>query len=240
MPEGIIINDNEKNKKKNGEVNVHKRKTPTSPVPKKKIFIEAITFEGEKEGYIYVPGNGYYLNGQTTDLTDTVVKHPKRRKPSVIVSYNPHDVISPGSGLDIYQTKVFDLVRQGKNVFITGNAGTGKSLLLKHIIQDFKNKGKRVAVTAPTGIASYNINGVTLNRWFSIGVPKWPEHFSKMWGEKQRIRDIDALIIDEISMCSGEMLDHIECEIRKIRGSALPFGGIQVIVSGDFLQLVRT
>ena len=123
------------------EVNVRKRKPPSSKVgPNKKFFIEAIAFEGEKEGYIYIPGNGYYLNGMTTDLTDTVVKHPKKRKPSVAVSYNPHDIISPGAGLDKYQTRVLKLIREGKNVFITGNAGTGKSLLLKHIIQDFMIK----------------------------------------------------------------------------------------------------
>jgi hypothetical protein len=223
------------------EVNVLKRKTPTSPaVPKKKIFIEALTFEGEKEGYIYVPGNGYYLNGMTTDLTDTVVKHPKRRKTSVVVSYNPHDVISPGAGLDTYQTRVLKLVREGKNIFITGNAGTGKSLVLKHIIQDCKNKKKRVAVTAPTGIAACNINGVTLHRFFGIGIPKWPKDFNKMWGVKQRIQDVNVLIVDEISMCSGEMLDYIESTMRDIRNSKLPFGGVQLIVSGDFLQLVCT
>jgi ATP-dependent DNA helicase PIF1 len=139
--------------------------------------------------------------------------------------------------LDEHQQAALDMVMKGQNVFITGVAGTGKSLLLKHIQMALKDR--EFVVMAPTGIAAVNVNGCTLNSYCGIGMPKTKSDFEKMWSRKKQLRKVEVMIIDEISMCSGEMLDNIEAQIRTIRQDPgnRAFGGVQVIVCGDFLQL---
>ena len=92
---------------------------------------------------------------------------------------------------------------------------------------------------APTGIAAVNVGGCTLHSFCGIGIPKGPKILQKMSnkGPAKRILKSDVWIIDEISMCSGELLDKIEANMRSIRASELPFGGVQMIFCGDFLQL---
>eukprot|EP00943_MAST-04B_sp_MAST-4B-sp1_P008733 g8733.t1 len=149
------------------------------------------------------------------------------------------DGVVPGENLGSDQKTGFNLCKQGHNVFITGVAGTGKSWLLKHIIKYFKKIEKRVAVMAPTGIAAVNVGGCTLHSFCGIGIPKGPNDFLKMSnkGPANRILKSQVWIIDEISMCSGELLDKIEARMRVIRQNNLPFGGVQMIFCGDFLQL---
>lgn len=143
------------------------------------------------------------------------------------------------------QQQVFDLYLQGKNVFMTGSGGTGKSFLIKQIKQDAYEKGKNVQVCALTGCAAVLLNckAKTLHSWAGIGLAN---------GSKQEIlrriftksfsianwKNIQILIVDEVSMMSlklFELLDFIGKQIR--RKYSLPFGGIQVIFSGDFYQL---
>ena len=133
----------------------------------------------------------------------------------------------------------------GKNVFITGCAGTGKSLVLAHIIARI---GARVNyyVTASTGVAASQIGGMTLHSFASTGiiedgsVPDVPNVVKKIRFNKQaleRWKSTQTLIIDEASMVAPtyfELLHDVACAIRK---NGLPFGGIQLIVTGDFLQL---
>ncbi|MDR1670571.1 MAG: AAA family ATPase [Spiroplasmataceae bacterium] len=152
------------------------------------------------------------------------------------------------SFLNEEQRKVFDLVTSGKNIFFTGSAGTGKSFLLQRIISSLGvfNGEKNIAVTATTGIASVNIGGVTIHSFSGIGGDG-----DKLSAEdlvqkiiKQRSRDwinnwnkINTLIIDEASMLSGEIFDKLEYIARKVRKNNQPFGGLQVILTGDFFQL---
>lgn len=145
------------------------------------------------------------------------------------------------------QRKVLNLVAEGnKSVFFTGSAGTGKSILLREIIKTLRVKHKtqpdRVAVTASTGLAACNVGGVTLHSFAGIGLGKEeiPELVKKIRrNQKAKARWIRTkiLIIDEISMVDGDLFDKLEGVARIIRNNGRPFGGIQLVITGDFFQL---
>ena len=145
------------------------------------------------------------------------------------------------------QHKVLKLVtEEKKSVFFTGSAGTGKSVLLRQIIRHlrefYKREPERVAVTASTGLAACNVGGVTLHSFAGIGLGKEPvpELVKKIKrNAKARNRWIRTrvLIVDEISMVDGELFDKLEAIARTIRNNGRPFGGIQLVVTGDFFQL---
>jgi ATP-dependent DNA helicase PIF1 len=139
------------------------------------------------------------------------------------------------------QTKTFRLALEGRNLFITGAAGTGKSFLLRHIISRLKDM-RTVAVTASTGTAAFLIQGITLHSWFSMGLAKAPvevliQRLKKHSTCSEHIRTTQTLIIDEISQVSGEFLDKINQVAQHVRKNKIPFGGIQIIFCGDFAQL---
>lgn len=138
------------------------------------------------------------------------------------------------------------VVDQGKSIFFTGSAGTGKSVLMRSIISRLRNKyikePDRVAVTASTGLAAVNIDGTTLHSFAGIGLGKEPatELIKKIRkNAKTRTRWIRTrvLIIDEVSMIDGDLFDKLEQVARTIRNNGSPFGGIQLVVTGDFFQL---
>lgn len=145
------------------------------------------------------------------------------------------------------QNHVKDLVvDQGKSVFFTGSAGTGKSVLMRSIIAALKKKYvrevDRVAVTASTGLASCNIGGVTLHSFGGIGlgkedVPTLIKKIKKNNKAKLRWTRTKVLVIDEISMVDGDLFDKLEEIARGIRNNGRPFGGIQLVITGDFFQL---
>ena len=155
--------------------------------------------------------------------------------------------ILPGVFLSDEQRKVSTLVAEGKkSVFFTGSAGTGKSVLLREIIHNLRTKYKRepdrVAVTASTGLAACNIEGVTLHSFAGIGLGKEavPELVKKVKrNQKARLRWMrtKVLIVDEISMVDGDLFDKLEGIARIIRNNGRPFGGIQLVITGDFFQL---
>ncbi|EST05467.1 DNA helicase Pif1 like protein [Kalmanozyma brasiliensis GHG001] len=146
------------------------------------------------------------------------------------------------------QRKVLHMVvEEGKNVFFTGSAGTGKSVLLREIIKELRRKhAKRpdsVAVTASTGIAACNIGGVTIHSFAGIGLGKEPvlQLMSKIRKNRKssaRWQRTQVLIIDEVSMVDPALFDKLEEVARLIRKKPdKPFGGIQVVITGDFFQL---
>ncbi|WP_293571148.1 PIF1 family ATP-dependent DNA helicase [Phaeodactylibacter sp.] len=123
---------------------------------------------------------------------------------------------------------------EGRNVFITGRAGTGKSTLL----QLFRNTTrKKTVVLAPTGIAALNVGGQTIHSFF--GFP--PKPLSRQDLKKRRNRrlytNLEVLVIDEISMVRADMLDNIDWFLRINREVPAPFGGLQVVFFGDMFQL---
>jgi len=139
------------------------------------------------------------------------------------------------------QERALRSIEAGKNVYVFGNAGTGKSRVLKEAVHRLLELKKTVAVTATTGIAGVAIGGSTLHAFAATFVPK--NVGVATWGyakpaDKERIRDVDVLFIDEISMCSGEFFDRVSNHLALIRGRPRePFGGMQVVLMGDFLQL---
>ncbi|CCH61518.1 hypothetical protein TBLA_0E04660 [Henningerozyma blattae CBS 6284] len=146
--------------------------------------------------------------------------------------------------LSVEQENVLKLAENGYNIFYTGSAGTGKSILLREIIKLLQRKYGRenIAVTASTGLAACNIGGITVHSFAGIGLGKGEE--SKLYQKVRRSRKhkdrwerINALVIDEISMLDGALLDKLDFIARKIRRSHRPFGGIQLIFCGDFFQL---
>ena len=145
------------------------------------------------------------------------------------------------------QKHILDLVVQKKkSVFFTGSAGTGKSVLLRQIIQELRKthirEPDRVAIAASTGLAACNIGGVTLHSFAGIGLGKdtVEEHVKKIKkNTKARHRWLRTkiLIVDEISMIDGDLFDKLEQIARVVRNNGRPFGGIQLVITGDFFQL---
>ena len=146
-------------------------------------------------------------------------------------------------GLCDEQLALVELIMNGKNVFYTGSAGCGKSTVLKHFVTLLKRKGKRVDILAPTGRAALEVNGRTLHNyagWIpsSLGQPL-QRLASNARGRKvqKRLGRTDVLIIDEISMVANHVLERLNCIMKSARHSKRPFGGVQMIVTGDFCQL---
>ncbi|KAG8887622.1 hypothetical protein FRB98_009290 [Tulasnella sp. 332] len=144
------------------------------------------------------------------------------------------------------QQYVLKQVIEGKNVFFTGSAGTGKSVLLREIIANLRKKNSRspdsIAVTASTGIAACNIGGVTLHSFAGAGIclEEPPQLVSKIRKNKKamtRWLRTNALILDEVSMVEAELFDKLAKVAMLLRKNTKPFGGIQIIVTGDFFQL---
>mgnify|MGYP001029629261 CR=1 FL=1 len=140
------------------------------------------------------------------------------------------------------QEKAYEYIDNGKNIFITSRgAGCGKTFLLKHIIERYKSR-RFIAVTASTGIAAVLLNGRTLHSWAGIGLGKKDVNslIRKIESDKavkSRWLKTNLLLIDEISLISPELFDKLDLIGRTIRNNSKPFGGIQLIVSGDWLQL---
>lgn len=146
------------------------------------------------------------------------------------------------TNLSVEQRRIFDLVvYQKKSVFFTGSAGTGKSFLLRSIIEGLCDTARAggLAICASTGIAAIQIKGQTLHRFTGIGLANVPFDtlLKRAWKKKKSWRATSILIIDEISMISGELFDQVEKIARTVRESNLPFGGLQLVICGDFFQL---
>lgn len=140
------------------------------------------------------------------------------------------------------QEIALSVLKTGVNVYLTGSAGSGKTYLLNTYIEYLRQREVPVAVTASTGIAATHIGGQTIHSWSGIGIrdkitPQDLEKIGKNKNTVKRIKETRVLIIDEISMLSGQVLTGIDLILQHFRRTQEPFGGIQVIVTGDFFQL---
>jgi ATP-dependent exoDNAse (exonuclease V) alpha subunit len=140
------------------------------------------------------------------------------------------------------QQEALEILKSGANVFLTGSAGTGKTFLLNQFISYLKKENIPVGITASTGIAATHIGGLTIHSWSGIGIKDWisEKEMKKVLRNKQRREKIKAakvLIIDEISMLDAGRLDLLNEVCRLIKEPFLPFGGLQVVMCGDFFQL---
>uniref|UniRef100_A0A8C3TNQ6 ATP-dependent DNA helicase PIF1 n=1 Tax=Catharus ustulatus TaxID=91951 RepID=A0A8C3TNQ6_CATUS len=145
----------------------------------------------------------------------------------------------PPARLSAEQEAVLGAVRSGKSIFFTGSAGTGKSFLLKRIVGSLPPNV--TYATASTGVAACHIGGTTLHAFAGIGSGKAPLEQCIQLAERPGVRQhwlaCQHLIIDEISMVDGKFFDKLEAVARAVRKQDEPFGGIQLIICGDFLQL---
>ncbi|XP_056353461.1 ATP-dependent DNA helicase PIF1 isoform X2 [Oenanthe melanoleuca] len=145
----------------------------------------------------------------------------------------------PPARLSAEQEAVLGAVRSGKSIFFTGSAGTGKSFLLKRIVGSLPPN--ITYATASTGVAACHIGGTTLHAFAGIGSGKAPLEQCIQLAERPGVRQhwlaCQHLIIDEISMVDGKFFDKLEAVARAVRKRDEPFGGIQLIICGDFLQL---
>jgi PIF1-like helicase/Helix-turn-helix domain len=152
---------------------------------------------------------------------------------------------------DLYLLEEF-ILNTNRNIFLTGKAGTGKTTFLKNIL---KKITKNYAVLAPTGVAAINAGGMTIHSFFQLPLNAFvptneyvdinvannkqniTRHFRHNYEKLKIIRELDLLIIDEISMVRSDLLDLIDFSLRYVRKNYLPFGGVQVLMIGDMYQL---
>ena len=182
-------------------------------------------------------------DGQKIKTIATPVTKEPEKKPLVIKKttglkskVTEIDSIALGSE----QKRVYDIMNgTHENLFITGKAGTGKSVLLQYFV---KHTSKQVAVVAPTGVAALNVGGQTIHSFFSMGFDiQDPDDISQVtdMGYKKReiLNGLQTLVIDEISMVSADIMDMIDAKLKYARNNQKPFGGCQIIAFGDLYQL---
>jgi len=138
------------------------------------------------------------------------------------------------------QQLALEILHAGHNVLLTGPAGAGKTYVLNQFIRAAKADGKHVSVTATTGLAATHVGGNTIHAWSGIGIhDELAEDFEDYLLKSRRdiIETTDVLVIDEISMLHDYRLDMVDQVARVVRDDDRPFGGIQVVMCGDFFQL---
>jgi len=138
------------------------------------------------------------------------------------------------------QSHALELLRSGENVFLTGGAGSGKSYLIRHFMQELDPK--QTPILASTGAAAVLLGGRTFHSFFGLGIMEGGVDATYERGAKDhrllnRLKKVEGVIIDEISMIPGSALKVAEALSQKARDSKLPWGGMRVISVGDFAQL---
>ncbi len=140
------------------------------------------------------------------------------------------------------QKEALEIMQSGSNIFLTGPAGAGKTFLLNQYIEYLKKNNVNHGITASTGIAATHLNGRTIHSWCGMGIEERMTDLQiKKLCRKERLQDriqhAEVLIIDEISMLNASRLDLVDRICKAFKNNSLPFGGIQIILCGDFFQL---
>lgn len=159
-----------------------------------------------------------------------------RSRQTIRTGLKPHQSLGPE------QQAVFGLLVSGVNVLLTGQAGTGKTFLLNRFIDYLKSKKISVGLTASTGVAATHLGGQTIHSWAGFGIKEKLsvndlENITNNLVLSEKIRETKVLIIDEISMLHSYQLDMVDQITRTVLENERPFGGLQVVLCGDFYQL---
>lgn len=140
------------------------------------------------------------------------------------------------------QKKALEILKSGKNVFLTGEPGSGKTHTINQYREWMRDKYLTYAMTASTGIAATHVSGITIHSWSGLGIKR---DLTKSFVQNlpfderlaRRINTVNTLIIDEISMLDAKTLQNIDTICKAVRQNQEPFGGLQIIFVGDFFQL---
>ena len=140
------------------------------------------------------------------------------------------------------QKEALDILKMGHHVYLTGEAGAGKTHVLNQYIAWLREHDIEPAVTASTGIAATHLGGGTIHSWSGIGIRESMSEadLDRMEQKRplfKRLNETRVLVIDEISMLSGEFFDMADQVLRYLRRNDTSFGGMQIVCSGDFFQL---
>lgn len=140
------------------------------------------------------------------------------------------------------QHRFLEVFFAGSNVCLTGSAGTGKSYVIQRLFSFLEAHGVSVGRTSTTGVSAFAIGGQTIHSWAGLGLAD--EHLDSILSKviknskaKARMKASTILFIDEVSMAKGDLMDKLDGVLRFVRHSSLPWGGLHVVASGDFLQL---
>ncbi len=143
-----------------------------------------------------------------------------------------------GNDLGADQARAYEVIKNNdNNYYVGGNAGSGKSFLLKHVVE---NLNKNVAVVAPTGIAALNVGGATIHSFFKFppfGILNERDIKHHGSNEYNMLKKLEVLVTDESSMIRADLLEGINLSLRKNKGVDLPFGGVKLLMFGDLNQL---
>lgn len=140
------------------------------------------------------------------------------------------------------QSQALSILKTGANVFLTGEAGSGKTHIVNEYVAYLRGRGIEPAITASTGIAATHISGMTIHSWSGIGIKTKLDKrdLAKIASSQyiaKRVRRAKVLIIEEVSMLLPGTLSMVDAVCREIKQNSEPFGGMQIIFSGDFFQL---
>ncbi|HEX4774949.1 MAG TPA: HRDC domain-containing protein [Candidatus Saccharimonadales bacterium] len=137
------------------------------------------------------------------------------------------------------QDEALDILKLGHNVYLTGAAGSGKTYVLNQYTKYLRENNIVVGVTASTGIAATHMNGMTIHSWAGLGIGDSIdiERILTKSSLKKRMAEARVLIIDEVSMLDGRVLDAVDAITRAFKDKTKPFGGLQVVLAGDLFQL---
>lgn len=140
------------------------------------------------------------------------------------------------------QAEALTILKTGANVFLTGEPGSGKTHTINQYVSYLRSHGIEPSITASTGIAATHVGGMTIHSWSGVGVrtdlTKYDLDFiAQNKKVSERIALAHVLIVDEVSMLSASLLSMVDAVCREVRRSTQPFGGLQVILVGDFFQL---
>lgn len=142
--------------------------------------------------------------------------------------------------LNEQQQDALELICESESgAFLSGIAGAGKTFLLQEVIRELHRRKRKVRVTAFTGLAAQHLNGTTIAKLLGLGLSSNVTHFPdvNLLQAERNLDGVTDLIVDEISMCSGDFLELVDQVLRTVTGRDTSFGGIRVILSGDFMQL---
>lgn len=181
--------------------------------------------------------------GDINDHLNKIKNKPKKIKPIIEEKIKPILEKQPEIILNSEQEMALSAFKDGRNIFLTGPAGTGKSVTLKKMIQYCEMQGKSYGVTATTGSAAFLIGGRTIHSYLGLGLGKDLAKSLFEYNRRNRphivkkLRELDVLIIDEVSMLDDILFNKTSEYLSLVRYSSKPFGDLQLVLTGDFCQL---